>query len=118
VGVKQEHELVTRGPYALVRHPIYTGLLVALTGTALYDGRWRALLGVALFTIGFWLKARSEENLLEGEFGDDYRTYRARTPMLIPNPRVVTSAVRRSPLRPGSTWPASRRGLRGSRRQA
>jgi protein-S-isoprenylcysteine O-methyltransferase Ste14 len=118
VVVKQEHELVSRGPYALVRHPIYTGLLVALTGTALYDGRWRALLGVALFTIGFWLKARSEENLLEGEFGDDYRTYRARTPMLIPNPRVVTSAVRRSPLRPGSYLASEQKGLRGSRRQA
>jgi protein-S-isoprenylcysteine O-methyltransferase Ste14 len=69
---------------------------MALTGTALYDGRWRALLGLALFAIGFWLKARSEENLLEREFGEEYRAYRAQTPMLIPSLRLATSAAPRS----------------------
>src|SRR2546426_2560284 len=88
VVLKHGQELVSTGPYALVRHPIYTGLLVALTGTALHDGRWRALLGLAFFAIGFWLKARSEENLLEGEFGEAYRSYRAPNPMLIPIPRL------------------------------
>jgi protein-S-isoprenylcysteine O-methyltransferase Ste14 len=96
VVLKHGQELVATGPYALVRHPIYTGLLVALTGTALYDGRWRALLGLAFFAIGFWLKARSEENLLEREFGEEYRSYRARTPMLIPSLRLATSAAPRS----------------------
>ena len=96
VVLKHGQELVATGPYALVRHPIYTGLLVALTGTALYDGRWRALLGLACFAIGFWLKARSEENLLEREFGEEYRSYRARTPMLIPSLRLATSAAPRS----------------------
>jgi protein-S-isoprenylcysteine O-methyltransferase Ste14 len=96
VVLKQGQELVSTGPYALVRHPIYTGLLVALTGTAVYDGSWRALLGLALFAIGFWLKARSEENLLESEFGDEYRSYRARTPMLIPSPRIAASIGPRS----------------------
>ena len=62
---KEGHHVVDSGPYAIVRHPIYTGLLVALAGTSLYDGRWRALLGLAFFAIGFWLKARSEEDLLE-----------------------------------------------------
>jgi protein-S-isoprenylcysteine O-methyltransferase Ste14 len=79
VVLKHGQELVSTGPYALVRHPIYTGLLMALTGTALYDGRWRALLGLAFFAIGFWLKARSEENLLERELGEEYRAYRAQT---------------------------------------
>ena len=96
VVLKQGHELVSTGPYAFVRHPIYTGLLVALTGTALYDGRWRALLGLVLFAIGFWLKARSEEDLLEREFGEEYHSYRARTPMLIPSLRPATPAAPRS----------------------
>jgi hypothetical protein len=93
VVIKQGHELVSTGPYALVRHPIYTGLILALTGTAVYDGRWRALLGLAFFAVGFWLKARSEENLLEREFGEEYRSYRARTPMLIPTLRSAASAA-------------------------
>jgi protein-S-isoprenylcysteine O-methyltransferase Ste14 len=96
VVLKQGQELISTGPYALVRHPIYTGLLVALAGAALYDGRWRALLGLVLFTIGFWLKARSEEELLEREFGDEYRSYRARTPMLIPSLHMAASAARPS----------------------
>jgi protein-S-isoprenylcysteine O-methyltransferase Ste14 len=96
VVLKEGQELVSTGPYALVRHPIYTGLLVALAGTALYDGCWRALLGLALFAISFWLKARSEENLLEREFGEQYDAYRARTPMLIPTLRPPASAVPRS----------------------
>jgi protein-S-isoprenylcysteine O-methyltransferase Ste14 len=96
VVLKHGQELVSAGPYALVRHPIYTGLLVALAGTALYDGRYRALLGLAFFAIGFWLKARSEENLLEREFGEEYRSYRARTPMLIPKLRSAASAAPQS----------------------
>jgi protein-S-isoprenylcysteine O-methyltransferase Ste14 len=64
---------------------------MALAGSALYDGRWRALLGLALFAIGFTLKARSEEGLLEREFGDAYRSYRGRTPMLIPTLRLATA---------------------------
>jgi protein-S-isoprenylcysteine O-methyltransferase Ste14 len=88
VVLKEGQELISSGPYALVRHPIYTGLLIALAGSALYDGRVRALVGLALFAIGFTLKARAEEGLLEGEFGDEYRAYRARTPMLIPSLRL------------------------------
>jgi protein-S-isoprenylcysteine O-methyltransferase Ste14 len=96
VVLKHGQELVPTGPYTLVRHPIYTGLLVALAGTALYDGRCGALLGLAFFAIGFWLKARSEENLLEREFGEGYRSYRARTPMLIPKLRPAASAAPQS----------------------
>jgi protein-S-isoprenylcysteine O-methyltransferase Ste14 len=93
VVVKEGHRLVSTGPYAFVRHPIYTGLLVALAGSALYDGSWRALLGLTCFAIGFWLKARSEEELLERELGDDYRAYQARTPMLVPSLRPPDSAA-------------------------
>jgi protein-S-isoprenylcysteine O-methyltransferase Ste14 len=92
VVLKHGQELVCTGPYALVRHPIYTGLLVALSGTALYEGHWGVLLGLGCFAIGFLLKARSEENLLEREFGERYREYRDRTPMLIPSFRLVAGA--------------------------
>jgi len=87
VVLKHGQELIFTGPYEPVTTQIYTGLLVALAGSALYEGRLRALLGLAFFAIGFWLKARSEEDLLEREFGDQYRSYRARTPMLIPSLR-------------------------------
>jgi protein-S-isoprenylcysteine O-methyltransferase Ste14 len=95
VVLKQGQELISSGPYELVRHPIYTGLLVALAGSALYEGRCRALLGLGFFAIGFWLKASSEEDLLENEFGEQYRAYRARTPMLIPTVRPAASATPR-----------------------
>src|SRR5690348_6341946 len=58
VEVKQDHSLIRTGPYRLIRHPIYTGLLIALAGTAIYFGEWRSWLAFALFVVGLWLKAR------------------------------------------------------------
>src|SRR6266436_4799236 len=60
------------GPYARVRHPIYSGLLLALIGTALFIGEWRAVAGVALVYAAHWHKARREEALLTREFGVTY----------------------------------------------
>jgi protein-S-isoprenylcysteine O-methyltransferase Ste14 len=74
--IKANHEIVRRGPYALVRHPIYTGQLVAVAGTAIAFGEIRDLLALALVFVGFWLKARSEERLLMSNFGDRYAAYR------------------------------------------
>lgn len=74
--IKQDHELIRRGPYSLVRHPIYTGTLIAAIGTALALGEIRDLLALPLITAGFWLKARSEERLLMSNFGDRYAAYR------------------------------------------
>ena len=53
VTLKQDHELIRSGPYSLVRHPIYTGILLAVLGSAIAMGEWRGLLGVALFTGAF-----------------------------------------------------------------
>lgn len=74
--IKENHEIVRRGPYALVRHPIYTGQLVAVAGTAIVFGEIRDLLALALVLVGFWLKVRSEERLLMSNFGDRYAAYR------------------------------------------
>lgn len=74
--IKQDHELIRTGPYCLVRHPIYTGTLIATIGTAIAFGELRDLLALPLFAVGFHLKARSEERLLMSNFGDRYAAYR------------------------------------------
>lgn len=73
---KEGHELVRSGPYRLVRHPIYTGGVVGALGTALAFGEVRDLLALPLIVLGFWLKARSEEELLMKGFGERYGAYR------------------------------------------
>jgi protein-S-isoprenylcysteine O-methyltransferase Ste14 len=74
--IKRDHELVRRGPYCLVRHPIYTGQLVAAIGTAIAFGQVRDLMALPLMLAAFWLKADSEERLLLRAFGDRYMAYR------------------------------------------
>ncbi|MDE2283382.1 MAG: isoprenylcysteine carboxylmethyltransferase family protein [Hyphomicrobiales bacterium] len=82
---KEDHRIVDNGPYALVRHPIYTGLIIALLATAAADATVTALIGAALVIFGLWLKARSEERFLVTELGSDaYRSYCRRVPMLVP----------------------------------
>ena len=77
--------LVTTGPYRLVRHPIYLGLTLLATGTALAFSSWPAL-GIVLSGIvpTFAWRARGEERLLSGTFGERYEAYRQRTKMIIP----------------------------------
>ena len=82
--VKQSHELVQRGPYAIVRHPIYTGLLIAMVGTALTVGRLSSYLGVLSGLAGILLRVRAEDTLMAEEFPAAHPAYRARTKTLIP----------------------------------
>lgn len=84
VTLKQGHELIQTGPYALVRHPIYTGLLLAILGSALCRNQWRGVLSVALAAAAFTYKLRLEERWMVETFGDQYRSYRARVRALIP----------------------------------
>lgn len=84
VTVKRDHELIRTGPYGLVRHPIYTGLLLALLGTAVGIGEWRGLVAFASFTIGFLFKLKAEERFMSEAFGEEYARYRADVPALIP----------------------------------
>jgi protein-S-isoprenylcysteine O-methyltransferase Ste14 len=84
VTVKEGHTLIRRGPYAIVRHPIYTGLLVALLGVALIIGELRGLLGVGILFLAYWLKTRVEERFMLDQFGGEYRRYQQQVKGLIP----------------------------------
>jgi protein-S-isoprenylcysteine O-methyltransferase Ste14 len=82
---KAEHRIVDTGPYGLVRHPIYTGLIAAAAALAAVKASPIAIAGFALMTVGYWLKGRMEENFLRSELGaEGYDAYRKRVPMLVP----------------------------------
>ena len=82
---KSEHRVVDTGPYALVRHPIYSGLLLSLAATAAAKGTLLGIAGFVFLLIGIWLKARSEERWLSSQLGADaYAAYARRVPMLLP----------------------------------
>jgi protein-S-isoprenylcysteine O-methyltransferase Ste14 len=84
VTLKQGHELITTGPYALARHPIYAGLITAVAGTALAIGEWRCAIALVLVAVGFITKIRQEEQLMLETFPDAYPAYRERVKALIP----------------------------------
>ncbi len=84
VTVKQNHELIRTGPYALVRHPIYTGIMLAVFGTAIFDGEIRSiLLMIATLTI-LAQKMKMEEQFMTEQFGSEYASYRLNTKALVP----------------------------------
>ena len=84
VTFKQDHELIRAGPYRIVRHPIYTGLLVMWFGTAIQIGQVRGIFSLLLVTIGFWIKLNQEERLMMQHFPDAYPAYRREVKALIP----------------------------------
>ncbi|HEY4264511.1 MAG TPA: isoprenylcysteine carboxylmethyltransferase family protein [Micropepsaceae bacterium] len=85
VTLKEDHRIIDSGPYGLVRHPIYTGILVAIFATAAAEATLPAMTGAALMSLGIWMKARVEEKFLRQELGAAaYDSYAARVPMLLP----------------------------------
>jgi protein-S-isoprenylcysteine O-methyltransferase Ste14 len=84
VIVKADHELIETGPYALVRHPIYTGISLAAIGSALVGGKWRALAAVVLIVVSFCFKAAREDRLLLSHFGEAYARRKDRVGFLLP----------------------------------
>jgi protein-S-isoprenylcysteine O-methyltransferase Ste14 len=83
MSLRQGHELVTSGPYAYVRHPIYSGIMLAMIGSVLARGlAWLLLLLLCL--VYFLFSARTEEKMMRAQFPDAYPAYRRRTKMLIP----------------------------------
>jgi protein-S-isoprenylcysteine O-methyltransferase Ste14 len=85
VTKKADHRIVDTGPYGIVRHPIYTGILIGVLATMVAKGTVMGLIGAVIIIIGLWMKARLEEKFLRSELGADaYDDYRRRVPMLVP----------------------------------
>ena len=82
---KEDHRIIDTGPYGMVRHPIYTGLIVAILATGVAVATWTSLLGALLISFGQWRKARMEEKFLSAELGPAaYGAYCRRVPMIVP----------------------------------
>jgi len=84
VTFKRDHELIRTGPYRIVRHPIYTGVLVMCLGTAIEIGALRGVFGLLLVGVGFWIKLTQEERLLLRHFPDSYPSYQRDVKALVP----------------------------------
>jgi protein-S-isoprenylcysteine O-methyltransferase Ste14 len=84
VTVKENHTLVRTGPYRIVRHPIYSGILLGMLGSALQRGEIRCFAGVLICGLSFWLKTRAEERFMVQSFGEQYLQYRHRVKALAP----------------------------------
>jgi protein-S-isoprenylcysteine O-methyltransferase Ste14 len=94
VTLKEGHELIRSGPYAYVRHPIYTGLLVALLGSAVACGELRAMIGLSVVAAAFIRKLRIEERFMRALFPGQYPRYCTEVPALIPFTAARRSAPR------------------------
>lgn len=92
----EDHRIVDTGPYAIVRHPVYAGLLLAVIATAIERGRIEAIAGALVLIAGVSLRAKLEERFLRRDLGDDaYTSYRRRVPMLLPFTKIAPSASER-----------------------
>jgi protein-S-isoprenylcysteine O-methyltransferase Ste14 len=84
VTLKEGHELIRTGPYRNIRHPIYTGILIAFLGTALVNGQVRGLIALGIIWVSFLIKARREEIFLAQEFGPKFEEHTRHTGMFLP----------------------------------
>ena len=84
VTIREEHKLIRTGPYKYIRHPIYTGLLTSVVGTAIVVSEYRALVSLAIFLIGWTLKAKKEEAFLSQEFGPAFEEHKRLTGFFLP----------------------------------
>jgi protein-S-isoprenylcysteine O-methyltransferase Ste14 len=84
ITVQKDHKLMRKGPYGIVRHPIYSGFMLATLGTAIILGQVGGLVSVALIVISWGYKARLEETLMIEQFGAEYEDYRHHVKALIP----------------------------------
>jgi protein-S-isoprenylcysteine O-methyltransferase Ste14 len=84
VTIKQGHELITTGPYTVVRHPIYTGILTGFLGMAIAISQVRGFIAFVLVCLALWIKLRIEEQWMGSQFGEAYATYAHQTAALVP----------------------------------
>ena len=82
--IKTNHQLIRRGPYRWIRHPIYTGMLAALLATAMIQGLLSGTIGFAFALLALYRKARREEAFLSQEFGEGFSEHRQHTGMFLP----------------------------------
>jgi protein-S-isoprenylcysteine O-methyltransferase Ste14 len=84
VTIKQDHQLITTGPYAFARHPIYTGILGGFLGSAIALAQVRGIIAFALIFVALWAKLRLEEKWMRTQFGEAYAAYAHQTAALVP----------------------------------
>jgi protein-S-isoprenylcysteine O-methyltransferase Ste14 len=84
VTVKEDHRLVQTGPYAIVRHPIYTGMSISALGLAVLNGDLRSVVGVGVMLLGWCMKFELEEEFMTQQFGENYLKYKRRVKAIIP----------------------------------
>jgi protein-S-isoprenylcysteine O-methyltransferase Ste14 len=89
VTVKVGHQLVRSGPYRWVRHPIYSGMILAMIGTAIGRGQVRGVVAVVLLYAGFRIKSLIEERVMLNTFGEEYEAYSRSTGAIIPGMRYL-----------------------------
>ena len=84
LDLKKDHELITTGPYAFVRHPIYTGFVLLFLGTAITVGTIGGWIGLVILLVGCWIRIQNEEKFVMVTFGEKYRNYKKHVKALIP----------------------------------
>jgi protein-S-isoprenylcysteine O-methyltransferase Ste14 len=84
IVLKVDHQLVRSGPYARMRHPIYSGVLLGVAGSALVVDEWRAVLAFLLLLTNYMVKAKREDKILAGAFAQDFAKHRRRAGLLLP----------------------------------
>ena len=84
VVLRHDHHLIRTGPYAYIRHPIYSGVLLGVLGTALIVDQWRGLLAFALLFVNYTIKAKREERILADRFNEEFRQHQSGTGFLLP----------------------------------
>ena len=84
VGVQAGHQLIRTGPYAHMRHPIYSGVLLGVAGTALVVGEWRGAMAFLLLLANYAVKARKEDRILAGHFGEGFVRHSRDAGFLLP----------------------------------
>jgi protein-S-isoprenylcysteine O-methyltransferase Ste14 len=87
VTIKEDHQLIRTGPYARLRHPIYSGIILAAIGSAVVIDQWRCVLGVCVVLTGFWIKAKKEEAMLTEQFGEAFHEHQKQAGFLVPRLR-------------------------------